>query len=152
MESWSKGAVDDIKIKFSCLKRFQQNLSQWVRDFYDYIFVRCSNRDVYSAEFKDTNVAEAYEQIVETLKIHFPSPPEKNDGFIIAKRLQQAQPDSLQRKKRSLGNQESTRILLNKKTAPIPHFLLIFPSASIIKGDSGKSVFVKSTMVLMARF
>ncbi|MDX1940136.1 MAG: hypothetical protein SFU99_06260 [Saprospiraceae bacterium] len=53
----------------------------------DYVFIRCSNRETYYVEFKDTDVTEAYDQIVETIKTHFLSPKERNYGFIIATRI-----------------------------------------------------------------
>lgn len=49
--------------------------------------MRCLNKEVYYVEFKDTDVVEAYNQIIETINNHFPSPREKNYGFIIATRI-----------------------------------------------------------------
>jgi len=53
----------------------------------DYIFVRCKTEDVYYVELKGQDIGHAYEQIVETISVHFPSPKEKNYGFIIASKV-----------------------------------------------------------------
>lgn len=53
----------------------------------DYVFVRCKNEDVYYVELKGQDIGRAYEQIVETISDHFPSPKAKNYGFIIASKV-----------------------------------------------------------------
>lgn len=53
----------------------------------DYVFVRCSNKETYYVELKGQDVPKAYNQIVETLKTHFPAPKNKTYGFIVASRV-----------------------------------------------------------------
>jgi len=81
----------------------------------DYAFTRCSNKELYYVEFKDTDIIEAYNQIVNTIINHFPSPKEKNFGFIIATRITTASNRIIARKKEEFKKMYGQDLLVKSK-------------------------------------
>lgn len=81
----------------------------------DYVFIRCSNRETYYVEFKDTDITEAYDQIVETIKTHFPSPAEKNYGFIIASKITTSANRIIARKKEEFKKNYGNQLIVKSK-------------------------------------